>query len=142
MAGYMRKLNGHVYDGNYEAAEALPNGVFAELNAEFGVQHTSAAKDTKLRVIEKTALWGVSALVLTVVAIGEDEVFFVENEWDINDNAPYDKTKYMAQPGTLVRMHRPLVGEELIMTVADTLYDSLDVGDLVTPAANGTVAAA
>lgn len=30
MAGYMTRLNGHVYEGLYPAAEALANGNFAE----------------------------------------------------------------------------------------------------------------
>ena len=60
MAGYMRKLNGHVYDGANVAAEALENGVFAEITAD-GVKKVTAAKDTVLRVAEKTLLWGVDA---------------------------------------------------------------------------------
>ena len=32
MAGYVRKLAGHVYDGAFIAAEPLPNGVFAEIS--------------------------------------------------------------------------------------------------------------
>lgn len=34
MAGYMRRLNGHIYEGMYAAGETLANGVFAELNGE------------------------------------------------------------------------------------------------------------
>lgn len=141
MAGYMTKLNGHVYDGMYPAAEALTNGVFAELNSNSEVVKTTAAKDTVFRIVEKTAKWGMPAIVLTVTETGKDEFWFVESEWDINDNAPYDETKYETPVGTLVRMHRPTIGEELIMTVEKALYDTLNVGGKVAPAAGGVVAA-
>lgn len=60
MAGYMKKLNGHVYDGANIAAEALENGVFTEITAD-GVKKITATKDTVLRVVEKTTLWGMEA---------------------------------------------------------------------------------
>ena len=113
MAGYMTKLNGYVYNGAFVAGEKLQNGQFAEI-ADGAVVACKGAKDTVLRVAEKTSLWGMDALVLDVVSCGEDEVFFVENEWDIND--------------------------QLIMTVENGVYAGVNVGDLVTPAAAGTVA--
>ena len=79
---------------------------------------------------------------MDVVSVGEDEVFFVENEWDIRDNEDYDTAKYACKVGDFVKMHRPLVGEQLIATVGSTLFAALAVGDKVTPAADGTVAKA
>lgn len=67
MAGYMKKLNGHVYDGAHVAAVALTNGVFAEINAQNKVALASAAKDMKLRVVEKTTLWTKPAVILDVI---------------------------------------------------------------------------
>lgn len=57
MAGYVTKLMGHVYDGANLSAEPLISGVFAEITAD-GVKMTTAAKDTILRVEEKSELWG------------------------------------------------------------------------------------
>lgn len=142
MAGYMTKLNGHVYEGMYPAAEVLANGMFAELNGSNEVVKTTAAKDTVFRLVEKTAKWGMPAVRLTVTDVGKDEIWFVEAEWDINNNAPYDETKYETPTGTLVRMHRPLIGEELIMTTEQALYDTLNTGDQVAPAAGGVIAVA
>ena len=139
MAGYFRKLNGHVYNGEFTAAEVMQNGVFAEITTD-GVKMTTAAKDTILRVADKTVLWGMDALVQDVVSTGTDEVFFVENEWDINDNEDYDTAKYACKVGAFVKMRRPTVGDQVIMTVASGLYATLAVGDQVQPAANGTVA--
>lgn len=62
MAGYVTKLMGHVYDGANIAGEPLINGIFAEIGAD-GVVKTTAAKDTILRVEEKTELWGNPAVV-------------------------------------------------------------------------------
>lgn len=139
MAGYFRKLNGHVYNGEFTAAEKLQNGVFVEITTD-GVKKITGTKDTILRVADKTTLWGVDALVLDVVTTGNDEVFFVENEWDINDNEDYDTAKYECKVGALVKMRRPTVGDQLIMTVENTLYSSLNTSDMVQPAAKGTVA--
>lgn len=139
MAGYFRKLNGHVYNGEFTAAEVMENGVFAEITAD-GVKKIAAAKDTVLRVAEKTVLWGMDALVQDVVSTGNDEVFFVENEWDINDSEDYDTAKYSCKVNSYVKMRRPTVGDQVIMTVANDLYATLAVSDLVQPAADGTVA--
>jgi hypothetical protein len=139
MAGYFRKLNGTVYDGANVAAEELTNGVFAEITAT-GVKKTAAAKDTVLRVTEKTALWGAEAVVLDVVSVGEDEVFFVENEWDVKKGGEYDTAEYVLKKDKLVRMRRPVVGDQVIMTLEPTLYAALTEADKVTPAANGAVA--
>ena len=62
MAGYMRKLQGHVYDGAHTAAEVMQNGVFAEI-VDGEVKMITGAKDTVFRVAEKTTLWGMDAVV-------------------------------------------------------------------------------
>lgn len=143
MAGYMRKLNGYVYEGSYVAGEKLANGVFAEIvevEGELVVKAVAEAKDTTMRVKELTELWGEAAVVLTVIDAGTDEVYFVENEWEIDDNLNYDEAKYTVAPGHLVKMHQPVKNDELIMTITDELKAALAVGDTVTPAATGTIA--
>lgn len=140
MAGYMTKLQGRVYDGSHLAAEALQNGMFAEITAD-GVKATAAAKDTVLRVAEKTALWGKDALVLDVASTGADEVFLVENEFDNAADATYDNAEYAIAAGEYVRMHRLLPGDQLIIAVSADLFAAATVGATMTPAANGTVAA-
>ena len=56
MAGYVTKLMGHVYDGENLSAEALTNGVFAEITTD-GVKKVTAARDTKLRVAQAHSLF-------------------------------------------------------------------------------------
>ena len=121
MAGYMRKLQGHVYDGAHVAAEELTNGLFVEIDAEGKVAKTTGAKDTVLRVVEQTELWGIPAIVADVVSVGTDEVFFVENEWEIYRDKDYDTALYAVAKDHFVKMHRPLAGEQLIFTVAEEL---------------------
>ena len=139
MAGYVTKLMGHVYDGANLSGEALTNGVFAEITAD-GVKKVTAAKDTVLRVEEKTELWGNPALRLNVTGVGTDEVYFVENEWEVDENAEWNEADYTLDAGKYVRMKRLLPGEQVLMSVENSLYTALTVGDAVQPAAGGTVA--
>lgn len=142
MAGYMKRLNGYVYDFQHKSGiDGLENGVFVEIDASGNVILTAAARDTKMKVVEKTTLWRKKALVLDVTAVGANELFLVENEWEVYEDAgEYNTAEYKVNKGHFVRMHRPLIGEQLIVTVADELYDTLNIGDTVQPAADGLVA--
>jgi hypothetical protein len=104
------------------------------------VKKITAAKDTLLRVEEKTELWGLPALRLNVTGVGNDEVYFVENEWEINDNAEWNEADYTLPTGKYVRMKRLVPGEQVIMSVDSTMFAALAVGDTVQPASGGTVA--
>ena len=141
MAGYMTKLMGYVYDGAHVAAENLQNGVLAVIAAD-GVKAASTG-DASFRVAPdgKTTLWGMPALTLDVVKAC-DELFLVENEWDINDNEEYDTSKYELKAGKLVRMHRLVAGDQFIITVAEDVYNAVNEGDAMALAAGGTVAKA
>lgn len=141
MAGYMTKLMGYVYDGAHTAAEKLQNGVLAVIG-EGGVK-AAATGDAVFRIAPegKTTLWGMPALTLDVVKAC-DEVFLVENEWDINDNEEYDTSKYELPAGKLVRMHRLVAGDQFIATVTEEVYGAVNEGDAMAIAAGGTVAKA
>lgn len=141
MAGYFKKLNGHVYDGSHLAGEALTNGNFVTITAN-GVKKTTAAKDPTFRVADKTTLWGNKAIVLDCIASGDDEVFMVENEFDHADICNYNDADFTVPVGAYVKMRRPVAGDQIIITVGDTLFAGLNVNDVVTPAADGTVAKA
>lgn len=138
MAGYFTKLVGNVYDGSYRASQAMPNGIFVEYSAGV-ISPCGAAKDTVMRVKDKTSLWGQRALVLDVVSIGNDEVYLLENEWDVNEDEIYDTSRYVCAVGQQVKIKRPLPGEQLIITVDNVLYAQLSVGDMVKVAAGGSV---
>ncbi len=139
----MTRLNRYVYDGHHYAAAALANGVFVELDANGKVAPITAAKaGLKMVVAEKTTLFGLPAVRLNVIANGDGGVYFTENEWDVNEFEAYDESQYTVPTGALVKMHMPVVNDQLIMTVDATLYGTLNEGDTVNPAANGTIAKA
>lgn len=142
MAGYFRKLVGRVYDGAHVAAEKLTNGLFVGLNAEGKVVALAAADAaTKLRCVEKTELWGKAALVLDVVSVGA-EAYMVENDFPVTENNAYDEVDFEVKAGELVKMKRPLEGEQIVITVSEEIYSSANVNSMFTLAKGGAIAAA
>ena len=139
MAGYFRELASHIYVGSEKAAVELANGVFVQITAN-GVDKIAAAGDAKFRVEEKTTLWGLPALVLRCTSEGEDEIYVTENEWEVYQDKDYDETLYSVPAGHFVKMRRPEVNDQLIITVDATAYAGINVGDTVSPAAGGSVA--
>ncbi len=141
MAGYMTRLNGYVYDGHHQAAAAIANGVFASLDANKKVAALSAAASgVVMTVVEKTTLFGLPAVRLEVLKNADGGVWFVENEWDVNEYSAYDESAYTAPAGAYVKMHQPVTGDQLIMSVDATTYAALAVGDSVSPASGGGIA--
>lgn len=140
MAGYVRKAEAWNYDGRNKAAQVLENGVFAEIGSN-GVTKIAAAGDAEFRVEEKTSLWGKPAVVLTCTYAGTKAHYFVENELEnYGDKGDYNDADYSVPVGHFVKMRRPNVNDELIMTVDDTTYASLTEGATVKPAAGGSIA--
>lgn len=141
MAGYMTKLVGSdgIYDGSYKAGEALTNGIFVNIAADGTVKKLTGAGSIEMRVREKTTLWGLPAVILDVVVEGDGTAYFVEqvnpgtrDEWNDIEN--------VIKTGEFVRMHKPLLGEQLIMSVTSTVLGTLTEGDTAKPAAGGTIA--
>lgn len=141
MAGYMTKLVGSdgIYDGSYKAGEVLTNGIFVNIAADGTVKKLTAAGSIEMRVREKTTLWGLPAVILDVVVEGDGTAYFVEQvepgvreEWNDIENE--------IKIGEFVRMHKPLLGEQLIMSVTSTVLDTLAEGDTAKPASGGTIA--
>lgn len=141
MAGYMTKLVGSdgIYDGSYKAGELLTNGIFVNIAADGTVKKLTGAGSIEMRVREKTTLWGLPAVILDVVVEGDGTAYFVEQvnpgvreEWNDIENE--------IKIGEFVRMHKPLLGEQLIMSVTSEVLATLTEGDTAKPAAGGTIA--
>lgn len=140
MAGYFRRAEAFNYDGANKAAEKLENGVFVQITAD-GVKKLTKAGDAEFRVKEKTNLWGLPAVVLVCTAVGSGEIFLVENELeDYGDKGDYDNREYSVLEGHYVKMRRPNINDEIIVSVKKDLLETLAEGDTVTPAAGGTIA--
>jgi len=140
MAGYVTKGN-NIYDGAHYAAERLENGMFAVIGDDGKVKKTTGAMDTVLRVAPegKEDLWGMNALRLDVVSVGADEVFFVENEWEIDDTTEYNTAKYAVEADDPVKMKRLLPGEQILVSVSEDVFSGVDTGSRLQPGADGLV---
>ena len=142
MAGYFRKLVGRVYDGAHISAEKLTNGLFVNINDDGKVVPLeNADATTKLRCVEKTELWGLNALVLDVAENGA-EVYMVENDFPVDVHGVYDETAFELEAGEYVKMKRPLLGEQIVISVSDDIYSAAAENAMYTLAAGGTIVAA
>lgn len=141
MAGYMTKLVGSdgIYDGSYKAGEALTNGIFVNIAADGTVKKLTGAGSIEMRVREKTTLWGLPAVILDVVVEGDGTAYFVE-QVNPGVHEEYDDINNVIKIGEFVHMHKPLLGEQLIMSVTSTVLGTLTEGDTAKPAAGGTIA--
>ena len=140
MAGYFRRAEAWNYDGANKAGEALKNGVFVEITAN-GVKKIPAAGDAKFRVKEKTTLWGLPAVVLVCTVEGTKEIYITENEIEnYGDKGDFNDAAYEIPAGHYVKMRRPVVNDEVVLTIDDTLYGTITVGASVSPASGGSIA--
>ena len=139
MAGYFRKAEAFNYLGSEKAGEALTNGLFTEIT-NTGVKKIAADGDAEFRVVEKTTLWGLPALVLICVNAGSKEMYVTENEFeDYGDKGDFNRAEYSVPVGHYVKMRRPNINDELIVSTDATTYAALSEGDTVIPSAGGGV---
>lgn len=139
MAGYFTKLNGRVYEGEYKAGEALANGDFVSI-VSGEVKKLTGAGTAEFRIDEKTTLWGLDAVRMTCVYEGTGDVFMVENEWEDYGDKDIDYTTYTVPAGHYVKMRKPEVGDQIIVSVTSAVLATLAVGDLAKPASGGSIA--
>jgi hypothetical protein len=141
MAGYMTKLQGYVYEGELVngAAAAVENGILMVEGTGDNVGKLvlpSADTTTKLICKEVTAIYdGVTAYRFIVDKLNA-RYYFVENGFDINDSAAYDKRTYTTAVGGELRAHPLLVGEEF---VTDKVTGTIAAGTAYGVKADGTV---
>ena len=120
MAGYMTKLQGYVYEGELVngASAAVENGILMVQGTSTDIGKLkligSADTTTKLLCKEVTTIYdGVTAYRFVVNKLNAN-YYFVENGFDINDNAAYDKRTYTTAVGAALRAHPLVVGEEFV----------------------------
>jgi hypothetical protein len=138
MAGFAVALNGHVYEGEYQASEALTNGMFAYITGG-KVAKLAGTKDTYLRIVRKFQQWGLYWLEAIVTDSQDDEIYFVENEWDITDTAAFNEETFACAANDYVRMRRLAVGDHVAFSVTAAQYARQKVGNVTQPGANGLV---
>lgn len=141
MAGYMTKLQGYVYEGELVngAAAAVANGILMVQGTSTNAGKLvlpSADTTTKLICKEVTTIYdGVTAYRFIVDTLAA-RYYFVENGFDINDSAAYDKRTYTTPVGDELRAHPLLVGEEF---VTDKVTGTIAAGTAYGVKADGTI---
>lgn len=141
MAGYMTKLQGYVYEGELVNGAAAPveNGILMVQGTGDNAGKLvlpSADTTTKLICKEVTSIYdGVTAYRFIVDKLNA-RYYFVENGFEINDSAAYDKRTYTTAVGAELRAHPLLVGEEF---VTDKVTGTITAGAAYGIKADGTV---
>lgn len=117
MAGYMTKLQGYLYEGEYVNGETNPieNGVLVVIDRASGKMKLPGSADTtsKFTCKEVTTIYGKPAYRFIVEKL-DGNYYFVENGYEFNDAEEYDLTLYSTKPGKFLRAHPLLVGEEFV----------------------------
>ena len=139
MAGYFRKAEEWNYEGAYKAGAALTNGLFVYIDGANGVKPIAEAGDSEFRVEEKTTLYGEPAVVLVCTKVGAKLHYITENEFEDYGDKDFDQTTYSIPAGHYVKMRRPNINDELVMSVTSEVLATLAVGDTVKPTTNGTI---
>ena len=135
MAGYMTKLQGYVYEGELVNGAAAPveNGILMVpgTSTDIGKLKLIANADTttKLLLKEITTIYdGVTAYRFVVNKLNAN-YYFIENGFDINDSAAYNKKTYTTAVGAELRAHPLVVGEEFVTTkITGTLSAGTEYG--------------
>ena len=135
MAGYMTKLQGYVYEGEWTngAAAAVANGVLmvpgTSTNNGKLVLPSSADTTTKLLLKEVTDIFDGTTAYRFVVEKLNANYYFVENGYEINTANEYEILNYSTPVGDLLRAHPLQVGEEFITTaITGTLTAGTEYG--------------
>lgn len=122
MAGYMTKLQGYLYEGEFTngTGAAVENGTLVALGTgdDFGKMVLPAANaNTKFTCKEVTTIYdGIPAYRFIVKAIAAP-VYFVENGFELNvGEGEFDTTLYATKAGAFLRAHPLQVGEEFVTT--------------------------
>lgn len=122
MAGYMTKLQGYVYEGEWTngAAAAVANGFLmvpgTSTNIGKLVLPGSADTTTKLLLKEVTDIFDGTTAYRFVVEKLNANYYFVENGYELNTADEYAIANYTTPVGALLRAHPLQVGEEFITT--------------------------
>lgn len=115
MAGYLTRLQGYVYDGEYLAATDLKNGQFVNI-ASNKATALSGVTDTKAKVVALEGPFGMDGVRADVVTQGDSEVYMVENVQSSESVGVYDETTFGPAAGEAARIHRLMAGEEFIVS--------------------------
>jgi hypothetical protein len=139
MAGYFRKAEEWNYEGAFKAGAVLTNGLVVYIDGANGVKPIAEAGDAEFRVDEKTTLFGLPAVALTCTKTGVKVHYIVENEFEDYGDTMFNTAEYSVPVGHYVKMRRPNINDQVVISVTAEVLATLAVGDIVTPASGGSI---
>lgn len=124
MAGYMTKLQGYVFEGEFKLAEGqedLHNGGFAKLSLQSGEGVEEGifvigddGSSLEVTDLGECFIYDGVPVHKYIVLSNDDNVFFVENGFETAKELAYNNAEYAIKPGEYVRMHMLLPGDEFV----------------------------
>lgn len=123
MAGYMKKLQGYVYEGELVngATDPVTNGILM-LQDEEELVLPAAESTSKFVCKEITDIYGELGYRFVVDKLNKRYYFVETHGEDFYANGQYDGREETFAPGELLRAHPLLVGEEFIVSGAENAY--------------------
>lgn len=122
MAGYMTKLQGYVYEGEFTNGTGAPveNGLLVCIGkndaGELAMVLPSADAETKLLCKEVTDIYDGMPAYRFVVNKLAGNYYLVENGYEYIDAVSYDLSQYQTAKDAFLRAHPLMVGEEFLTT--------------------------
>lgn len=135
MAGYMTKMYGNLYEGEFKNGAAAPvkNGVLMVLDPTTMTLKLPSADSTSSFLCKEALniFDGVPAYRFIVESLAE-RYYFVENAAVVNEYIPYDTVEFEAPVGAYMRAHPLEVNDEFVATTAATIAAGSSYGVLAT----------
>lgn len=142
MAGYMTKLQGYVYEGEFVNGTGTPveNGLLVAVGTGNNIGKMVLPEvnaGTKFICKEATTIYGGIPAYRFIVKAVADPLYLVENGFEINvGEGEYDTRAYATKANAYLRAHPLLVGEEF---VTDKVTGEPEAGTEYTVKADGTI---
>lgn len=131
MAGYMTKMYGNIYEGEFRNGANAPvaNGTLMVLDpSTMKLVLPSADSTSKFLCKEATTIYdGIPAFRMIVEKLN-DRYYFVENLWEYNDAIEYNLAEYEVPVDAFLRAHPLEVNDEFLVTTDSTLAAGTSYG--------------
>lgn len=131
MAGYMTKMYGNIYEGEFRNGAAAPvaNGTLMVLDAStMKLVLPTADTTSKFLCKEATTIYdGITAYRMIVEKLNA-RYYFVENVQEYNDATEYDLASYEVPVNAFVRAHPLEVNDEFLVTTDTALTAGTSYG--------------
>ena len=74
-----------------------------------------------MMVVDKKVQWGgMYFIAADVMKNGSSNVYFTEGEWTLDDSLLYDESAWVIKAGKYVKMHAPVINDQVFFSVDKT----------------------